>query len=461
MGQLSYRTYKQILTRMNNKVVARTDLNDLTDTSGVKHVLAAAAREDDDQYFRMRRQLNYFDLDKCFGDDLDARIKDLNPKLIGRLGAQRATGTVVFSRVGTVGIVTIPVGTEVKKASGERYRTTAQTQILAGAHDSVATAIEAVDAGANSNADPGVITIFGVQPSGVDSVTNGIAATGGRNKESDDELRGRAKAFLRSLSRATNVALLSAVFGAVDVATGKRVLFASLWEDPVNRGNVIIYIDDGSGTAATTAAAVAEPVVGPAVGGEIDLYLDHPPVQLEYAYSIVHTPFGLPATPISMGSDYLMNPASGHVKLTQATFPTGLGAGDAVSATYQYFTGLIAEAKKIVDGDPSNRATYPGYRAAGVLVRVLSPWIVPITVEATVNLLQGFDRTSVLAKVRTAIMGYINTLGIGEDVVLAELIERAMGVAGVYDVQFVAPAENRVITDSQLARSRTSDITLS
>jgi len=47
MGQFQPKTYETILTRMINRVVARTNLTDINDGSSVKQVLAAAAREDE------------------------------------------------------------------------------------------------------------------------------------------------------------------------------------------------------------------------------------------------------------------------------------------------------------------------------------------------------------------------------------------------------------------------------
>jgi hypothetical protein len=59
MGQFAPRQFNDILERMINRVVARTDLNDINDGSSVKQVLAAASREDDDQYYQM---VNLLDL---------------------------------------------------------------------------------------------------------------------------------------------------------------------------------------------------------------------------------------------------------------------------------------------------------------------------------------------------------------------------------------------------------------
>jgi hypothetical protein len=54
-------------------VVTNTDLSDLADASGVKHVLTAAARADAEQYHQMLLLLAMFSIDSAAGDDLDER----------------------------------------------------------------------------------------------------------------------------------------------------------------------------------------------------------------------------------------------------------------------------------------------------------------------------------------------------------------------------------------------------
>ena len=84
--------HEQILAKMIAKVIARTNLSDVADSSYVKHILAAAARQDDEQYYQMTLLLQLFSIDKATGDDLDARAKDIQPATIIRIPAAKATG---------------------------------------------------------------------------------------------------------------------------------------------------------------------------------------------------------------------------------------------------------------------------------------------------------------------------------------------------------------------------------
>lgn len=463
MGQLTIRTNKEILTRMRNRVVARTDLTDITRTSGYNQVLAAAAREDDEQWFMMSKLQDFTDLDKVSGTDLDERAKELNPDLIERKQAIAATGQVRFSAATAVvgSDVTIAIGTEVQvPSSGSvaaiKYTTTTEGTIAVGNTDSNLVSVVAQEAGTDGNADPDTITGFGSKPSGVDSVTNPNAFTTGQNKELDDAFRARIKRFVLSLSRATIPALQYAAFLGEDTATGKTVQFANVVEDLVNLGKVTIYIDDGLGTAEGTPVQVTgETVLASAAGQETTVELGNKPMRLESPFAIYRN-----AAPLTFGSDYAVNPANSKIKFLAGSFPSGLTAGDAITADYYYFDGLIQNTQLHVDGDKTDRENYPGYRAAGVQVRVLSPTIVQLTFTANVTVLQGYSQTAVAAEVSTAIQAYVNNLGVSEDVVLAELIERAMAVTGMYNIIITAPTEDRVILDTQVARIQSANINL-
>ena len=107
--------------------------------------------------------------------------------------------------------------------------------------------------------------------------------------------------------------------------------------------------------------------------------------------------------------------------------------------------------------DPVN---FPVWRAAGVELRVRPPRLRWLTIECTVAVVDGYDRDAVRGRVRRAIANYIAGLDIGADVILAELIERAMAVAGMFDVRFLAPLGNTAVADDEIARIRSTNLTV-
>jgi uncharacterized phage protein gp47/JayE len=73
----------------------------------------------------------------------------------------------------------------------------------------------------------------------------------------------------------------------------------------------------------------------------------------------------------------------------------------------------------------------------------------------------GVVEASLSAAIRDAVQGYVNGLGIGDDVILAEVIAAVMAVPGVVDVKIGTPSSNVTVLDGTLPRTRASLITIS
>jgi uncharacterized phage protein gp47/JayE len=452
-------TKDEILQRMINKIVARSGLNDVTQTGEFFKVLVAISRQLERIYHGMEDLLDDTDLDQAAGVELDERAKMMNPDEITRDLETAGTGQVQFGRsTPAPGPITIAVGSEVKvpdlTASEElKYTTTTLGTILTGAVVSNLVSVLAQEAGSKYNVSPNAITGFGAKPSGVDTVTNPAVIVTGTDNETDDSFRSRIKLYLKALSRATASSLLDVSMGVVDSITGKVVSWVGVWEDEYDPGKVIVYIDDGAGTAESTSTVAAEPVLT-AAGGEVDISLPNYPIHESYAFALYVNAVLVPT------ANYFINYANGHIKLKAAAYPTGLTAADAVTYDGTNYTGLVAEVQKVADGDVADRNNYPGYRAAGIYVRVRVPQIVSQTVAANITVNDGYDQSTAVTAVVAAIQDYINKLSVGEDVLRNELIERIMGVTGVYNVNLTMPSGDVLITDTQLARTISAGITV-
>ena len=191
MPQVQLKRFEQILADILGRVVARSDLSDVSDTSQFKTLAAGVARELDEAYFQFTRLRDLFDIQKAAGEDLDDRAAEIQPGTIQRIQARRAIGTVVFGRTLTVGTVTIPAGTVVKTGDNKVFTTTLQAQILDTQNNSVPVSVTAQEPGSDGNVPAGTIVKFGSKPSGVDTVTNSAPTSQGRDQESDDSFRRR------------------------------------------------------------------------------------------------------------------------------------------------------------------------------------------------------------------------------------------------------------------------------
>ena len=468
MPRFTPKRQEQIFADMLPRVVVQGGLTDVTDTNGVKSILNAFARELDEAYYNMGLLLNAFSIDKAEGSDLDARAADIGT--LTRRQSVAASGTVVFSRTGTAGTVAIAQGAKLTTADGAQTFTTtapgtitAETAPSVAGHakgqDSVAVPIIAQDAGASGNVAAGAITSIVSALEGVSSVINLAATVGGQDVESDDAFRARIRSYVASLPRATIQSLTTAVLGATDPDTGRTISYAAIAEDTQTPGVVTLLVDDGTGQATSTAAVQGErltqgfagPPPNTAVGGERRFFLDRRPVHPDEGVTLTSSTRGA----LVMGTDFHVTPSTGQLLLAQP-----LTQGEALTADYTCCTGIIALAQRIVEGDPANRAQFPGYRAAGITVNVRTPQVVTTQVDATVTVADGYDPDAISAACISAVTTYVNGLGIGDDIVRASLIAAMMNITGVNNLMLASPAADVPVLDDQIARIAASQVTV-
>jgi uncharacterized phage protein gp47/JayE len=83
-------------------------------------------------------------------------------------------------------------------------------------------------------------------------------------------------------------------------------------------------------------------------------------------------------------------------------------------------------------------------------VVVETPSIRRITVRISITAVAGTQEADLAANVQETIESYINGLGVGEDIIVAEIIERAMAVTGMFDVVVTLPTSNVTILENEL-----------
>ena len=127
---------------------------------------------------------------------------------------------------------------------------------------------------------------------------------------------------------------------------------------------------------------------------------------------------------------------------------------------YKYYTGLIQLAQWTIDGLTRDELNYPGIGAAGTQFEVLTSVIVRVEMLLNVTTEEGISLSSISGDVANAVSEYINSRGVGDDVVLTEIIASVQNVTGVYDVEIVNHEENIIIADNELATIDPNDITV-
>ena len=157
---------------------------------------------------------------------------------------------------------------------------------------------------------------------------------------------------------------------------------------------------------------------------------------------------------------------TGGVANTELDFSTIANRG---LQGYNYYTGLLALVHNTIYGDDTDLATFPGVGAAGVNFNVIAPTVTEIILELDVTLQSGVSIASVENEVNSAVTGYINGLGVADDVIVEEIRARTIRINGISDVVITSltggdtdatTIANIPIADNEIARIKISDITI-
>jgi len=119
--------------------------------------------------------------------------------------------------------------------------------------------------------------------------------------------------------------------------------------------------------------------------------------------------------------------------------------------SYKYYTGLLRRVQWTVDGLEDDQA-FPGIKAAGAQIEVLPPLVRKLIFEITIIPQEGLTVAQLSNTVKTTISSYINSLKVGEDVILTEISKRIKSIDGISDLEISTPSENIAIADLEIAR---------
>jgi hypothetical protein len=130
---------------------------------------------------------------------------------------------------------------------------------------------------------------------------------------------------------------------------------------------------------------------------------------------------------------------------------------------YQYYTGLLRKVQRIIDGFEPDPVSFPGRKAVGSAVEILPPLPVRVSVSLDVTTQDGVNLSEISDEISSVIINYVSDLGVGEDVILSDIIVRVKNITGVAAVTFITPvpsSERISISDSEKAFIEPTDISI-
>lgn len=186
-----------------------------------------------DAYVDNQLQTYTYDIDSKTDADLDSFCQLFG---IARLPAKRASGTVTFTRGtdNTDSIVFIPINYQITSSTdtGIIFQTVTGATMDVGV-TSVSVPVQAVDAGPAGNIGPNLINNMSGPITGVASVTNLSATSGGTDQETDSALRARWKATVFRSMAGTEDMFLGIALNDADCFAAKVVTATKLVREQI------------------------------------------------------------------------------------------------------------------------------------------------------------------------------------------------------------------------------------
>jgi uncharacterized phage protein gp47/JayE len=130
---------------------------------------------------------------------------------------------------------------------------------------------------------------------------------------------------------------------------------------------------------------------------------------------------------------------------------------------YLYYTGLLRKVQRIVDGFEPDPLNYPGRKAVGSLIEILPPLPRRVSIDIDVTTQDGVNLSEITNEITSAIINHVSNLGVGEDVILSDIIVRVKNIDGVAAVTFItpSPSEERIpISSDEKAFIESGDISI-
>jgi len=387
--------YNTIVTAMITRLSANTNVSDYNPGSVIRTFFEAVAVPIDETYFQLVEMLNGFYINSATGSDLDKRLSDYG---LQRYLAQPSTLTLSFTSV----LTTIPAGTLVDL---QAFSTTPTLSFVTTSAGSPGNSIPAICTTPGSVGNipltfsPAYVwTVVNSNGNQITAVVNTSQGFNGANQESDDQFRARGIAYLQSLSKATNNAIIGACKNAVD-----------------SNGN--------------------------SLGIKVASVLEQ--------YSLTYISGSMSGN--QLNQDLALNPSNalatintnvpGSIVVVVDNGQGGLG-----------FANVIPSLVSIINGDPSQPTVFPGYRAAGIQAFMTRTATVTPSISVALVISPTVLTTApLIGAVQSALSTYINQLPIGTTLYRSDIVDICMNIDNVVDVPFSTIVVGNATEDYTLA----------
>lgn len=256
---------------------------------------------------------------------------------------------------------------------------------------------------------------------------------GGRDKQQDSEYRASIRNAKRSYGEGSWAGIES-LLKTVQLDTGARIIAARVFEDFLNDA-VLAYIDDGSGDSSlvgpiddtTYAYGGATWWEYPSSGSEIYVQLPyyHLPYWNDGSDARLQWWDGSSWNAQTLGTDYYIDINTGVIAMV-----TPLNLGEKVRAQFEFYTGLVGEAAKWVNGVRGSQ-TIKGWRSAGLPIQIRGPAsVVKPSVSGSIVFDENFDSQFGRELAETLVLTYLNSLDINEPARYPVITKIILGVPG-------------------------------
>jgi len=117
---------------------------------------------------------------------------------------------------------------------------------------------------------------------------------------------------------------------------------------------------------------------------------------------------------------------------------------------------LLASITKVLYGDASDLTNYPGKNCEGIGYTIVAPTIVSVSVGIVATRLStvNVSLSTISTDIQSAVEQYINTLPLGRDVLLSEVVRVAKNSnTAIYDLSISSPSTNITINSNEFGRT--------